>query len=155
MEPVSNPHRTALHNDSLPDGPLTTRQRALVDAVRFCKSLSDFSAAHAEVVTSITIARVQLDTPADLAERHVRDGIAKARTELDRLERVLNAHGVAAFSPQVEPVAARCVGTPETRHDVIARVLRHVSDTGRVLVRAGDSRVTRGGDGAYVVQAHA
>ena len=53
MKPSSNLYRTALHNETLPDGNLTARQRALVDAVRHCSALSDFAAAPKEALTRI------------------------------------------------------------------------------------------------------
>ena len=150
MEPSANNYRSALH-DGLPDGPLTSRQRALVDAVRDDPyGLADFSAVSAETVITVEVIRVSAATPEAVAADLARRGIAVARAKLDQLEGVLAAYGGAAFVSQPEPVSLRGV-TGETLHEVIVSVLRLVSSTNRVLVRAGRRRVSRDESGAYVV----
>ena len=58
MRYTPNPTRSALHLGDLPDGPLTGRQVAIADAVKGCTGLADFTAAPAEAVTTITVARI-------------------------------------------------------------------------------------------------
>lgn len=149
MQPSPSRYRTALHNAVLPDGPLTPRQRQLADAVRHCSSAADFYAAPAEEVTTLTVARVPLGMADDVAAETVRRGIEAARRELARMEWSLSAYGPRAFAPRHEPVPAPAGGT---RHEVLTRVLRFVSETGRLLVRVGDKRVKRDASRAYVLE---
>ena len=148
MQYAPNPHRTALHNEPIEDGPLTDRQRAIADAVRHCHALSDFAAAPRARTTTLVVAHIPYGYPDDLTVTAVRRGIAQCRAELDKIEGVLAAYGAQAFRPTVEPVASI---PGSTRHEIVTRVLRALSDTGRILVRAGDRRVVEGPDGAYRV----
>ena len=155
MRYTPNPTRSALHLGDLPDGPLTGRQVAIADAVKGCTGLADFTAAPAEAVTTITVARIAHALPPAEANRAVVAGLNRARVELDRLERLYASYGAAAFSPAAEGVPTEAY-QPEpaaTRHEIVVNLLRYLSRTGYVLVRAGDRRVTRPPDGGYAVEA--
>jgi len=130
MKPSSNLYRTALHNETLPDGNLTARQRALVDAVRHCSALSDFAAAPKEALTRINVCRIPCGLPWADANGLARSGIARARAELDRLEGVLKAYGPDAFVPVPEPVPARHMHSGD-RHGILLNVLHWISSNGR------------------------
>jgi hypothetical protein len=149
MHYAPNIHRSSLHDRDLPDGPLTPRQRTLVDAVRGCLCLADFTAVEATRATGITVCWIAYDTPPEIAGAEVKRGLDRAQVELDRLRGVFAAYGAAAFTPQPHPVPTPKGG--ESRYAVLISVMRSLSSTGRVLIRAGDHRITRGPDGAYVL----
>lgn len=153
MKYAPNIHRTALHFGDLPDGPLTDRQRTIADAVRGCTSISDFVAVPTETVTTVAIARIPYGTPDAVVVSEVRAGIARARAELDRLENLLGCYGATAFAPQPEPVDVRPIAGATTKHAIITGLLRHLSNTGRQLIRAGDRRVTLDVSQSCVVEA--
>ena len=150
MEYAPNRHRTALHNDFIEDGPLTACQRAIADAVRLCHALSDFAAAPRARTTTLVVAHIPYGYPDDLTVTAVQRGITQARADLTRLEGVLAAYGAPAFQPVVEPVASI---PGKTRHEIVTRLLRVLSDTGRILVRAGDRRVVLDPSGTYRIAA--
>jgi hypothetical protein len=150
-EPVANPFRSALHNEGLPDGDLTPRQRSVADAVRHCDSLSDFTAVPEQIATTVVICMIPYGMPSDLVSSRVAEGISKARAELDRLEGVLRTYGPTAFSPRPYPVPTRHLGA-DTRKGVVINLLRFLRNRGHRLVQAGDRTVSRHEDGSYVVE---
>jgi hypothetical protein len=151
---VPNPTRTWLHYPGdLPDGPLTDRQRAIADAVRGCGAPADFASAPAEQVVSIPVSRIPWGTTTEAAARDVREGLDRARAELERLEGLFRRCGANPFMPEEEGVSAYRIQAPQcsTRHDIVVALLRWLSSAGRVLTRAGDMPVVTGKDGAYRV----
>ena len=128
MHVSPNPHRTALHNATIEDGPLTARQRRIADAVRLCNSTSDFVAIPREQATTIDVCTIPHHYSADLTDRLVREGLERAQAELDRLKRMYAAYGIEPFVPQQSQVPARqdCLvtsGPPHgVHHDVVARI---------------------------------
>lgn len=150
LNPVGNPDRTALHMGDLPDGPLTERQRAIVDSVRGCSALADFVAAPKHEVGRITVYTIPLGTEDAIVEKEVRRGIENARGMLDHMENVLRVHGPGAFKPQPYNVPAHGL-RGETRHAVLVALLRRISAAGHRLVHAGDTEIAVAPDGGYVV----
>lgn len=140
MEYRANIYRSPLHNGTLPDGPLTPRQRALADAVRGCHSITDFAAASAAVTLQTVVARLTSGMHPHKAEAQIRTGLARARADLDQIEAVVAAYGGDYYCPHAYPVDMRAI-TGETRHEIITNLLRHLSTEGCVLVRAGDRTV--------------
>jgi len=147
---VPNPTRTALHSEKIPDGPLSDRQRSIADAVRFCNNLSDFVAVEKEAVTSVTVARIRHGATISDAERSVREGIARARAELDRIERHLKCYGGSAFIPKTQGIPAREIAG-ETRHEIVTNAMKWATKRGAVLIKAGDSLLSVNESGAYEI----
>ena len=148
-----NRHRTALHNEPIPDGPLTPNQRALADAVRGCSALSDFVAAPNKTTTTVTVCEIPFEfrSRVVVADRIVAEGLAKTGRELERMERMFRAHGSEAFTPKAEPVPARAIHGG-TRHEIIVNLFRWLDANDARLVKAGDQNVTRRPDGSYAVE---
>lgn len=148
LEPAANPHRTALHHAKFPDGKLTARQRDIANAVRQCQSLADFTAAPKEQVTAVTIATIPFGTATEMADLTVRQGLARARAELDRMEAMFHAYGSAAFAPQAAPVPALALGGV-TRQEIVVKAMRWAEQHRSVLVRAGDTALRLDPSGSY------
>lgn len=146
MIPAANEFRTQLHHDVLPDGDLSPLERELADAVRHCRALGDFAAAPSSASYTVQVARIAHDCPPDTARAILRDGIRKARKEIERLENALNAYGPEVFIPASSAVPAPR-GELATRAEVVRAIMGWVARSGMVLTRAGDRKVVRGPDG--------
>jgi hypothetical protein len=136
----------------LPDGPLTDRQRAIVDAVRGCQSLSDLVIAPLETSTDVRVATIRYGTPKEEAARIFQAGLARARHKLDELEREFHAYGPDPFMPREEPINANAL-KGETRHELLMAALKLATQWKCRLVRAGDRRIVIASDGGYAVDA--
>lgn len=148
--PSANRHRTALHSEKIPDGPLTDRQRQIADAVRYCRNLADFSALDKRCVTTIEVASIAAGLPREVADKMIVDGLARARAELDKLEGIYRAYGAEAFSPKAEAVPAKAI-SGSTRHEIVTKAMAWASKRNAVLVRAGDLPLHIDQSGSYVV----
>ena len=143
---AANPHRTALFDGSVPDGPLTPRQRRIVDAVRWCGAFDDFVVIETRRRTIIEVASIDRHDPN--ADQSIQSGLIRARIELERLEGIFRAYGSDPFSPISMPVPANCL-KGETRHEIYLQLMRYLDANGYALVRAGDTPIVRMPDGGY------
>lgn len=154
MKIVPNPTRTPLHSGDLPMGDVTPRQRALIEAVRGCHALADFRAAPRRIVTTVEVADISLGYSRDGAADRIKSGLERAKAKLEHIEAVFMAYGPSPFMPAGEGVP--CPPGPfATKKDVLVAVLRYLTATDQILVRAGDTPVTRDVSGAYVLDSPA
>jgi hypothetical protein len=129
---------------------LTDRQRKIADAVKYCRSLSDFAATEKKRTTSITVVEIPLNASLERAGKMIEEGFKKAHAELARLERVYRAYGPSAFSPATEAVPANSIAGA-TRHEIVVNAMRWAAANNAVLVRAGDTPLQIDASGAYEV----
>lgn len=140
IEPVANPHRSALRDLPPPQAWQSRNAERLVSAILSGRTITDVATAPARLPCTIRVSDIPLGTSPESAARTVAEGLAHAEREIARMRGILRMYGGTAFAPAPEPERAPREEPGDTQESYMLRWLASVRAAGRVIVRAGDVR---------------